>query len=409
MIQFEGDPSFFLNNIMKNLPELVYFKDIRSRFIMVNDAFCKAVNMDNDALRGKTDFHLYHPDHAMAAYECEQKIIATGNPVVGLLEKQKWPDGRVVWVSTTKVPLYDEGGEIIGTFGMSRDVTERKLLEEELLSAHKLESIGHLAAGIAHEINTPIQFVGDNLRFLKDAVFDLMRVFQNVDALLGCVERGEDVGDAAAALQAALGHADLDYLKEELPDAITQSLEGTGRVAQIVRAMKNFSHPDTKEMEKADLNEAIRTTVQVARNEWKYSADMVLNLDEHLPPVPCHLGEFNQVILNMIVNARDAIVDVSSEAKGVITIETAQVGAYVSVRISDTGCGMSEAVKKSIFNPFFTTKEVGKGSGQGLAISHNVIVQHHRGKISVNSEPGKGTTFVLLLPLVQVESSDAAD
>ena len=405
------DPAFLLRNIMSNLPELIYFKDIYSRFIWVNDAFCERVGMTMTSLYGKNDFHLYHNDHAMAAYQCEQQIIATGEPVVGLEEMEKYADGHIQWVSTTKVPLRDEDGTIIGTFGVSRDITEKKLLEEELLGARKLESIGQLAAGVAHEINTPIQFVGNNLNFLDDSVSDLPGLLQKSLSLLQ--QAKSEAVDVAAidAFEKEVETTDLEYLIEEIPQAIRQSLEGTGRVAEIVRAMKNFSHPDTQEMESADLNEAIRTTVQVSRNEWKYDCRLELDLCDDLPFVPCHLGAFNQVILNMIVNARDAIHEVASEDnKGTITISTVCEDEWAVIRVHDTGCGMSEQVQARIFDPFYTTKEVGKGTGQGLSISHNVIVRQHHGKLTVSSDVGQGSTFEIRLPLKEhSQSADDAD
>ena len=340
---------FLLRNIMINLPEMIYFKDIYSRFILANDAFCKRVDMDMKTLYGKNDFHLFHPDHAMKAYQCEQEIIASNTSSVGLEEQEKWPDGRITWVSTTKVPLHDDEGKVIGTFGVSRDITEKKLLEEELLSARKLESIGQLAAGIAHEINTPIQFVGDNLRFLNESIQELLGLIAKCAEFLASAKDGEVSEDAIRSLEDLFEETDVEYLEEELPLAIQQSLEGAGRVAEIVRAMKNFSHPDAKDFENADINEAVMTTAQVARNEWKYDAELELELAPDLPTVPCLLGEFNQVILNMIINARDAIQESAAEgsSKGVIRIETALEDKWVLIRISDTGVRDSRGGEES--------------------------------------------------------------
>jgi signal transduction histidine kinase len=195
---------------------------------------------------------------------------------------------------------------------------------------------------------------------------------------------------------------DLGFLMTEIPKAIEQSLEGLNRVAEIVRAMKQFSHPDQDEPELADLNRAIENTVTVARNEWKYVADVELDLDPELPAVPCRAGRFNQVILNLIVNAAQAIGELvgdGAQERGKIHIMTRRGQGYVEIRVADTGTGIPARIRSRIFDPFFTTKQVGKGTGQGLAITHNIVVEQHGGSIEFETEEGKGTTFILRLPL----------
>ncbi|MBN2685072.1 MAG: PAS domain S-box protein [Pontiellaceae bacterium] len=393
------DSGQYLENLMKNLPEAVYFKDRSSRFLLVNRSFCNRVGMTMGQLVGKTDFDLFLPAHALSAYECEQKIIETGEPVLGLEEEERWPDGRITWVSTTKVPFLNKDGQIIGTFGISFDITARKQLEHELITARKLESMGQLAAGIAHEINTPIQYVSDNLRFLNDSIGDLLGVAKTAQALVSYLKASGLANDEQVKeLESLLEAADVEYLDEELPLAVEQSLEGTERVSSIVRAMKEFAHPGSKEMVASDLNEAVRMTVEVAKNEWKYVSNVELDLCESLPLVPCFIGEINQVILNMIINARDAIEETGKN--GTISIATALEDPWALIRISDTGSGIAPQHIASIFDPFFTTKEVGKGTGQGLYISHNVIVNKHKGRLTVSSSLGEGASFEIRLPLV---------
>jgi len=194
----------------------------------------------------------------------------------------------------------------------------------------------------------------------------------------------------------------MEYLADEVPKAVQQGLEGVGRVASIVSAMKEFSHPGAKEKAHVDLNHAIETTVTIARNEWKYVADTELDLDPQLPPVPCLPGEFNQVILNLIINAAHAIADVvgdGSRGKGTITITTRRQNNEAEIRIQDTGKGIPEKARDRVFDPFFTTKAVGKGTGQGLAIAHSVVVDKHGGSIAFETAEGKGTEFVIRLPL----------
>ena len=290
------------------------------------------------------------------------------------------------------------GGLLIGV-----DVTQRRILEAQLCQAQKLESIGQIAAGIAHEINTPTQYVGDNTRFIRDAFTDIQTVLEKFTELLESVRGGSLRPELIAEVERELQATDIEYLSEEVPHAIEQSLEGVSRIARIVQSMKDFAHPGSGEKMSADINKAIESTITVARNEWKYVAEMETHFDKALPPVPCLLGEFNQVILNMIINATHAIADVvgdGSQGKGKITVTTAKVDdAWVEVRVADTGTGIPVEARSRIFDPFFTTKEVGKGTGQGLAISHTVIVEKHGGQLSFETEMGRGTAFIIRLPL----------
>ena len=274
------------------------------------------------------------------------------------------------------------------------EISDRHRIEGELRLAQKLESVGQLAAGIAHEINTPIQFIGDNLRFIADTVGQLEEVFAGTEALLR-----ETTGTAATDLAATIERVDLAYAREEVPKAAAQGIEGVERVASLVRALKEFSHPDGAEQKPIDLNQAIKTTAVVARNEYKYVAELQLELDPELPPTVCNLGEINQVILNLIVNAAHAIDDCkATRGMGRITVRTGRVREGVEIRIQDTGTGIPEHVRGRIFDPFFTTKGVGKGTGQGLYLSHTIIVTRHQGSISFETEVGVGTTFIIYLP-----------
>jgi PAS domain S-box-containing protein len=284
---------------------------------------------------------------------------------------------------------------------MITDITDRKALESELMQAKKLESIGQLAAGIAHEINTPAQFVGDNTRFIKDAFKDLMELNGVYTKLLDAAVEGEVPLELIQEVNASSESADVEYLAEEIPSAIDQSLDGITRISNIVRAMKEFSHPGSKEQENADLNQAIQNTITVASNEWKYFADVETDFAENLPPVSCFVQEINQVVLNLIVNAAHAIEQAKAEGddqKGTITISTRDLGKEVEIKISDTGCGVPEEIRDRIFDPFFTTKAVGKGTGQGLAMAYRTIVEKHEGRLWVDSVDGEGSTFTIVLP-----------
>jgi len=194
--------------------------------------------------------------------------------------------------------------------------------------------------------------------------------------------------------------ADLQYLDEHVPGAFERCIDGLSRISSIVGAMREFAHPDQREKSSADLNQAIRATLTIAKNEYKYVADVEIELGE-LPPVSCYVGHLNQVFLNLLVNAAHAISDVvgDTSAKGVIRVRTAHDGDTARIEIEDTGCGISAAVQDRIFDPFFTTKEVGKGSGQGLAIARSIIVDEHNGLLTCESEEGKGTKFIIRLPV----------
>jgi signal transduction histidine kinase len=279
---------------------------------------------------------------------------------------------------------------------------ERRSIEVQLRHAQKLESIGQLAAGIAHEINTPTQYIGDNTKFVRDSFIQLLPALRAPRELLAALRENRMTPELLLSTEAALEAADLDYLSEELPKAMDESLQGVDRVAKIVRAMKEFSHPGSSEKTQVNLNHAIESTLTVARNEWKYVAEMVTDFDPQLPPVTCLPGEFNQVILNLVVNAAHAINDTLKDRngkKGTITVSTKRDGEWVEVRVRDTGTGIPESARGKMFEPFFTTKAVGKGTGQGLAIARSVVVDKHGGTISFETETGKGTVFIIRLPV----------
>jgi PAS domain S-box-containing protein len=518
-----------LHALIDNIPDFMYVKDLECRFVVANAHLAQIVGVERpDELLGKTDFDLFPLEVANPYYEDEQNVIRSGQPLFNREEKGVDRAGNETSILTTKVPVRDSNGQVIGiagvgrdisarkkmevalreaernyrgifdnavigifqstpegrfisvnsamssTFGydspeemivsitdisrqfyadpkrrqeflfqlrtqgdlhnfdaealrkdgskiwiamsvrairqrgvvvrfegMCEDVTERNLLRGQLLQAQKLESVGQLAAGIAHEINTPTQYISDNVRFMKDAFQDLKNLLGYYEGLLSSAKRGSLTPEAIQEIDDAVKHADAGYLLEEIPKAVEQTLEGVGRVSAIVGAMKEFSHPGTKEKIPVDLNHAIESTITVARNEWKYVADLETDFDLGMPPVICLPGEFNQAILNLIVNAAHAIEDAvrnGGPPKGKIRVQTRCLPEWVEIRIEDTGTGIPEEVRGRIFDPFFTTKELGKGTGQGLAIARSVIVDKHGGTIRFETETGKGTAFIIRLP-----------
>ncbi|MFT3694240.1 MAG: ATP-binding protein [Kofleriaceae bacterium] len=282
--------------------------------------------------------------------------------------------------------------------GVALDITKQMNLELELRQAQKLESVGRLAAGVAHEINTPIQFVNDSVRFLQTAVEDVMVVVgKHQQATQKTLEGAPEMTLARAAVDSEAA-VDLPFLQTAMPEAIGRAVNGIDRVAAIVRSIKAFAHPDSHDMTNVDLNQAIQSTLLVATSECKYVADVVTDFAK-LPDVICHVGEINQVVLNLVVNAAHAIGDAGK--RGTITVTTRLVGDSVEISVSDDGAGIPESIRHRVFEPFFTTKDVGKGTGQGLAIAHSVVVDKHHGKLTFESEVGVGTTFVVSLPIDQ--------
>ena len=287
---------------------------------------------------------------------------------------------------------------------LEHEMSERERVEVELRHAQKLESVGQLAAGIAHEINTPMQYIGSSLSFLKDSFTDLDMVNSHFK---GCLDQDKfSLDPKVIELQQLLEEVDLSYVCQRGPKALDRALDGIKRVTEIVGAMNEFTHPDETEMDTADINRALTTVLTVASNEYKYVAKIECDYAE-LPNISCYLGDLNQVFLNLIVNAAHAISDNKVE-HGIITISTKLENEYVVVSISDNGTGIPEEIKHRIFDPFFTTKEVGKGTGQGLSISHNIIVEKHGGHLSFDTVPGEGTTFHITLPLSAKTARESA-
>ncbi|MHB0877577.1 MAG: PAS domain S-box protein, partial [Anaerolineae bacterium] len=327
---------------------------------------------------------------------------ATGEPVTLPDVSLREPAGydRLLDLHVMPFPIGAHGGA--GILLLGEDITERRLLETRRSHEQKLTAIGQLAAGIAHEINTPTQYVSDNLRFLENAFARVALVFAAHGHLLEVARRDTANSRIVSQVEDAISDNDAGYYLAEAPLAIQQSIDGIERVATIVRAMKDFSHPGAGVMVAVDLNQAIASTITVSRNEWRYVADLETDFDGALPPVWCMPGEFNQALLNVLVNAAHAtacVVGDGSAGKGKITVSTRRMGAWVEVRIADTGPGIPEEIRGRIFEPFFTTKQVGKGTGQGLPIAHDIIVNRHEGTITFETEVGVGTTFSIRLPI----------
>ena len=380
---------------LENASASVFWIDPQAHILYANEAACRALGRSRDELISLTipDIDPLFPAARWPGFWEELKMRRS----MTFETQHRHQDGRVFPVEVTANYLEFDGQEYL--FAMAGDISARRELENQLRQAQKLEGIGQLAAGIAHEINTPTQFVTDNLLFLSDswkAIHELIEQYRGAmrDA------RSTLAPEVTASLEAAERTSDLAFIAEEVPRAIDQSLDGAHRVAKIVRAMKEFSHPDSADRTVADLNQAVESTITVARTEWKYVADVVTELDDTLPPILCYPGDINQVILNVLVNAAHAIQEkVKDGEKGTITVRTGTRGEFAEISVTDTGTGIPEAVRSRVFDPFFTTKEVGKGTGQGLSLAHTLIVKKHSGKIWFETEIGRGTTFFINLPI----------
>ena len=382
-------------------PVLIVITDPQGRISYVNRKFTECTGYALHEVLGRNPKLLKSGYTSPDSYKNLWETITRGGEWRGEFRNRK-KNGELYWESAVIRPIKQADGTISHYIAVKEEITQQKMLETQLRQAQKLEAIGQLAAGIAHEINTPAQYVGDNTNFLKESWRALVPVLSSMQELRSAASHGALPAPLMEQFDRYWEAADIDYLQAEIPKAIDQSLDGIQRVTKIVRAMKEFSHPGSEEKQAVDLNKAVETTVTVARNEWKYVAEVEMSLEPGLPSVPCHAGEFNQVILNLLVNAAHAIAQVvgdGSQGKGKIFIQTRRDGDWVEIAIGDTGAGVPAAIQSRIFEPFFTTKPVGHGTGQGLALAHNTIVKRHGGKIWFETEVGKGTTFFLRLPL----------
>jgi signal transduction histidine kinase len=283
-----------------------------------------------------------------------------------------------------------------------RMMMEKQRMERELVRSERLEAIGQLAAGIAHEINTPIQYIGDNARFLQGAFGDIAELLDGLQRLLSAARHGAVADSLLKEIEAKLHAADVDFLAREIPLAIEQSLEGLSHVANIVVAMREFSHPANGQKQPVDLNRAIHAALTLSRGEWKHAAELTTELDAEMPPVCCYPTDVNRVVMNLVVNAAQAVAQASSDDpmwKGRICVRTRYEHPWAEIRVEDNGPGIPEKIRSRVFDLFFTTKPAGQGTGQGLAIAHNIVVEKHGGTIHFEDNPGGGTVFIVRLPV----------
>jgi PAS domain S-box-containing protein len=387
----------FLNTLMDNVPDFIYFKDASSRFVRISKAQAQAFGLRDPAeVVGKTDSDFFTEEHARGAYEDEQRIIRTGQPIVGLVEKETWPDRPDTWASTTKMPLRDEKGNIVGTFGISRDITERKQMEEalvkrtselqaayqtlkegqeKLLIAEKMASLGRLTAGIAHEMNTPLAAV-------RAALAEIEKLTTEYQSSLGDPEVTPD---------------DYRGIAQDMQHSISLALTASERAASFVRSIKS----QTRDMASAErqpfnmvsvINEALLLMRHALRKanctaSFEHPRDTI-----ELFGLP---GRLAQIITNLVTNAIDAS---AGSGGGPITLRLTPAGDGLDLQVGDQGCGITPEVLPKIFDPMFTTKPFGEGTGLGLAIVRDIVTGEFGGTIQVSTQLGQGTTFSMHFP-----------
>lgn len=388
--------------------EIYYFEEEGLKFLGANKGAQRNIQFSSAELKTMTLLDLMN-DYSREEFDDSVSPLASSKKGPAIFETRfQRKDGSIY---LAKVNLHRSYATEPAVFvAIVEDITERKKLEEQLSQSRKLESIGQLAAGVAHEINTPIQFIGDNILFVQDFFGDVNQLIEPYGEILQSIKEGAGAlsPEKIAELEENFEKLDYEYTSREVPKALSDSMDGIKRVSDIVSAMKEFSHPGQAQSKTmTQINHSLETTLTVSANEWKYVAEVEKQLDPDLPMVECLPGELNQVFLNLIVNASHAIDESNSDKgveKGTITLATSSDDEWVEIRIKDTGNGIPAEVAERIFEPFFTTKGVGKGTGQGLSIAHNIVVTGHQGQLFFETEQGKGTTFVVRLPRKQSEN-----
>ena len=364
------------------------------RIVLANPGWTQVLGYDPTALVGASFLDLVHPDDVARVIDQTSgrgRAEGEGATVSDLEFRQRTVNGE--WRTISARATFDPDRHRF--FAVGRDVTTERAMARDLEQANRLEAVGQLASGMAHEINTPIQYIGDNLQFAATGFVGLLGYLGAVENLLSSEQR--------AALAEAARAGDVDYVRDELPRSLAEASEGVRRVAELVKALKEFAHPDLAEKEHADINKALERAVVMARGELRHVAQVDTDFGQ-LPPLCCHIGSLSQVFLNLLVNAAHAIEE-RTQKQGVpmadhrVRIVTRVDADEIVVRISDTGCGIPQAIRERIYEPFFTTKPMGKGSGQGLPLVRNVIIGKHAGRIELETEVNVGTTFTLRLPL----------
>jgi PAS domain S-box-containing protein len=431
-----------LRTVLDSTQDWIFAKDPNFRYILANRSFAKALGQDIEAILGKDDLELGYPQELIfgmpekniRGFRVDDQAVLAGRKIHNHYEPTTTADGSLRILDTRKTPLYDLGGNVFAMLGYSRDITEQHYAEKalrhseaqlkekaneleqtllelrqaqtQMIQAEKMSGLGQLVAGIAHEINNPVNFIHGNLNPAQEYTQDLLNLLHLYQA---------QVPNPSMEIQATIEMIDLDFLQEDLPKLLTSMKMGTERIREIVLSLRNFSRLDEADRKAVDLHEGIDNTLIILGNRLKAQGNEpeihIVKQYGDLPLVECYAGQLNQVFMNLLSNAIDALKGQSENQQGqvrttlasttpTITIRTQLTAShYVQVCIADNGIGMTNDVQQKLFEPFFTTKAVGKGTGMGLAICYQIIVEKHKGTIEVNSALNKGTEFCLTLPV----------
>ena len=382
-------------SIAENSADLIAVVDKDGHRIYNNPTYERLLGYTQEELKHTVSFQQIHPDDRPMVTRAAERALKTGVGQIVEYRMQR-KDGTYVTLESHGSFIRDSRGEIEASVISARDISDRRMAMQN----EKLSAIGQLAAGIAHEINTPVQYVSDNIAFLSD-------IWNQIDAAMAfCLApaHASVTSDSrpSGAVTSAGPPEEWDWLRQEVPKAISQSLEGIRRMSKILGAMRRFSHTGGGEREQVDLNEALDATLTIVQNQIKHIADVQTDYQTNLPRLECYADEMNQVFLNLIVNATHAIREASKKQareRGKLTIRTRQIDDDVQIEIQDNGTGIPLPACARIFEPFFTTKQVGEGTGQGLAICHDIVVRKHHGNIWFDTELDRGTTFFIRIPI----------
>ena len=391
----------FMHSLVEAIPFPLYIKNRQGVYTECNQAFADLKKMKKSQIMGLNIYGITAKELADEHTRRDQELWKNGGTQTYESRVMAGGDKRYDAIFS-KAVFNDSQGAPVGIVGVMVDITDRKSMERQLIKSQRLDAIGQLAAGIAHEINTPTQFIHTNVEFLEESCQTLLELAQYLPTLQEAIRSGQPTEKLLETLDKMIGKADLGYLSGEISDALAGSMEGIGRIAAIVDSMRYFAHPGTEEKAPIDVNKALEHAITVSRNEWKYYADIETDFAEDLPLMQGYAAPFNQVLLNLIVNAAQAIsqeLGETPEQKGIISVSTRAINDIIEIRIADNGPGIDPDILPKIFDPFFTTKNVGQGTGQGLAQVNAVVVEKHGGRVDVETEVGKGTTFIIQLPV----------
>ncbi len=396
-----------MKEVIEQSPLAIVITDTEGNIEYVNPKFVETTGYESYEVLGKNPRFLKSDYTTKDEYKKLWETIKSGKQWKGVFRNKK-KNGEYFWESAIIIPVKDTNGEITNFLAIKEDITEQIKMKNELDLSRKMEAIGQLASGIAHEINSPLQFISGNIEFIGNAFEDFLKYIKETETEIKENIPDNFLGEVEKIIKTEKEKFDIEYLQNEIPEAISQTKEGIEKVTKIVKTMKEYAHPHSGKKEPADIVKAIENTVLLTRNAWKYVADVETDLCENPPRVYCNIDLINQALINVFVNAAQAIeekIGNRPETKGLIKIETECSNDFITIKISDNGIGIPNEYLDKIFEPFFTTKEVGKGTGQGLALVHDIIVNKHGGTINVETKPNEGTTFIIKLPLKEEDEN----